>query len=515
MIALSGITLFNIDLLHMIVSFAIPLIMIVVTIIYLMINSKITSVARSDFQQLEEKIDNLDSFGMNNLPEMCGFFENTSLPGLRRACNRLAADSESQFQNRWLPDLNRYLKYERIFSAPGRNSLSSRPASAILSSGLLGAVVSLLLQQQISPADSDQKIMMIFVPAVVGIAAAALLQAQASAVSKYLQTAVSSLIDSIARRLPVFNEHAGIALLVDQVMQHDFQMEKSVGLLNDTVSRLAESEMADGIKSSVEQVLMETVAPSIKQSSDTLSALAGDLTNRQEQGMRELSEHFADALANDLHRYLGPVNQELTRMTSLMADVKNYIDYAMKALETTRQQNEQVIHDANVAMQTIAQSREDLSDDFAVFSEQLRLLALTSERLTAQQSGHETTLAAILDELGGKLDKHSGQLGNSLEESARAAAIAEDLSARQQESARAVMELLTRQNNELIQTSEQLHTQIDHFTSSSEKYVDQTLQNFDHGLAELVERMSYTVSEIRDAVDALPGALRQNPDYGS
>jgi hypothetical protein len=31
MIALSGITLFNIDLLHMIVSFAIPLIMIVVT----------------------------------------------------------------------------------------------------------------------------------------------------------------------------------------------------------------------------------------------------------------------------------------------------------------------------------------------------------------------------------------------------------------------------------------------------------------------------------------------------
>jgi ABC-type transporter Mla subunit MlaD len=143
------------------------------------------------------------------------------------------------------------------------------------------------------------------------------------------------------------------------------------------------------------------------------------------------------------------------------------------------------------------------------------LLAQTSERLTAQQSGHETTLAAILDELGGKLDKHSGQLGNSLEESARAAAIAEDLSARQQESARAVMELLTRQNNELIQTSEQLHTQIDHFTSSSEKYVDRTLQNFDHGLAELVERMSYTVSEIRDAVDALPGALRQNPDYGS
>jgi len=78
---------------------------------------------------------------------------------------------------------------------------------------------------------------------------------------------------------------------------------------------------------------------------------------------------------------------------------KSYIDYAMKALDTTRQQSEVVIRDAHQSLQMIAQSREDLSDDFAVFGEQLRLLNLTSDRLASMQSGHETTLAENLDKL--------------------------------------------------------------------------------------------------------------------
>ncbi|NLW10743.1 MAG: hypothetical protein GX028_01845, partial [Clostridiaceae bacterium] len=175
--------------------------------------------------------------------------------------------------------------------------------------------------------------------------------------------------------------------------------------------------------------------------------------------------------------------------------------------------SETVIRDAHQSMQMIAQSREDLSDDFAVFSEQLRLLNLTSEKLAAMQSGHESTLAENLEKLSNQLDNHSKQLESSIRESARTAELADGLTMKQQESARAILENLANQQNDLTVISDSLRQQIDHFTSSSDQYVRQTLRNFDDGLAELVERMSFTAAEIRDAVDSLPAALRQSPDY--
>lgn len=513
MLYLTAIELLDLNILHLVVSAIVPAIMVAAAAVYLIINHRLVSLAKADFEKITEEIDELSGFGMINMPGVARSFEHVRISGLKKTFNQLTNDSEELFGGKWLPDLNNYFRFDRIFSAAGRNSLSSRPAAAIFSSGLLCAVISLLLQQQLPVGDNSLAQSLIWIPIATGIAASAMLLTQSLTVSKYLQTFVKELNTAIARRVPVFNDQAGIALLIDQMMKHDYKMEDTINEFNQTVSRLAESEMAESISRSVENVLNESVVPPIQTAAATLTDLAQELSQRQEQGMHQLAGQFSNALAADLQRYLGPINQELTRMTSLMSDVKNYIDYAMKALDTTRQQSEVVIRDAHQSLQMIAQSREDLSDDFAVFSEQLRLLNLTSDRLASMQSGHETTLAENLDKLSSQLDIHGKQLESSIRESARTAELADGLTMKQQESARIILENLSSQQNDLAVISDSLRQQIDHFTSSSDQYVRQTLSNFDAGLAELVERMSFTAAEIRDAVDSLPAALRQSPDY--
>jgi len=62
-----------------------------------------------------------------------------------------------------------------------------------------------------------------------------------------------------------------------------------------------------------------------------------------------------------------------------------------------------------------------------------------------------------------------------------------------------------------------LNHSLNEFSQASAQYVRQTLHEFDSGLAELTERMARTAAEIRDAVDALPAALRhaqgQTPNF--
>ena len=46
------------------------------------------------------------------------------------------------------------------------------------------------------------------------------------------------------------------------------------------------------------------------------------------------------------------------------------------------------------------------------------------------------------------------------------------------------------------------------FTEKSSAYVQSTLQDYDSGLAEVIERLSFTTAEIREAIDSLPASIR-------
>ncbi len=146
MLYLTATDLLDLNILHLAVSAIIPAIMVVAAAVYLIINHRLASLAKDDFEKITDEINELTGFGMVNLPGAAQSFESTRIPGLRKTFKQIANDSEELFSGKWLPDLNNYFRFDRIFSAAGRNSLSSRPAAAIFSSGLLCAVISLLLQ---------------------------------------------------------------------------------------------------------------------------------------------------------------------------------------------------------------------------------------------------------------------------------------------------------------------------------------------------------------------------------
>ncbi|NLC84474.1 MAG: hypothetical protein GX749_05290, partial [Ruminococcaceae bacterium] len=76
---------------------------------------------------------------------------------------------------------------------------------------------------------------------------------------------------------------------------------------------------------------------------------------------------------------------------------------------------------------------------------------------------------------------------------------------------------LTLQSTGINQRFQELNALLDQtgqqFGQASTRYVTETLQSFDDGLAEVVSRLANAANEIRDAVDALPQALRSNNDF--
>ena len=288
--------------------------------------------------------------------------------------------------------------------------------------------------------------------------------------------------------------------------------------------------------------MLGSVAPPIQQAAATLGSLAGELANRQDRGMQELASQFANALASDLAGHLKPVNKEIDLMRALMTDVKNYIEYAMRALETTRQQSEGLLSETLGALRQMAEARGQLTADFARVDGQIRIIAESTSHMAGLYSGADQGLAGSIGLFGDQLDQYSQQMKMMLAEAVQAMQTATACAKDQQDSAghylsamqdqvnnlssrlgAEIQNLLARVHQEtetvaghtaaiagqLASLNTTLDRSLNDFSQSSAGYVKKTLSEFDSGLAELTVRMAQTADEIRDAVDALPAALHQ------
>ena len=537
-----NITFLDLHILHWLLSVMLPLILIVMSISYLIISLRISRKAKRLIEPLIEQIDGLSGRTIKNLPAVADFFELSSSPALSRAFEKMTQDCKDLYQSRWLPDPGRWLRADTVFGKSQVNSLSLRPAARLLAVGILAALTSLLVQNQIPAPTQSLGLGLILLPLLIGLSGALLTAAASQRARQHLELWLQDLKYSLESRLPVFNDQAGLSLLVDKFTDYDQQMQAAVHEFNATASRLADSEMADGIRHSVEQVLLNSVAPSIQQATTALSSLAGELTNRQERGMQDLAIRFATALSADLAGHLQPINKEIELMGALMSDVKNYIEYAMRSLDTTRKQSESQLADTREAMQMMAESRHLLTEDFAHVDDQVQILTAATSQMADLWQGNEKNMALNIEQFGQKLDQYGQNLGAIVSEAVSAMKDAKEISADQQNSAGIylgamqdqvnilsrqlgadIQELLGQVRQESTAIAEHsgtiaqqlgsLNKALDHslndFTQASAQYVSQTLTSFDTGLAELAERLARTTAEIRDAVDALPMALRQ------
>ena len=534
----------GLHILHWIISGLIPILLAGLTAGCLVINSRLRHRSIWLINRLIEQITGLEGRTIENLPAVDAIFKHSRAASFSRAFTRMEQECQALYEGRWLPDPKKVLRQDVLLTPSQQASISLRPVAGLLAVAILGALVSLLVQNPIPPQNENLKIALILLPLLTGLAGSILAAASAQRTGRLLQLRLQDLYHSLETRLPVFSDQAGLAMLIDNFLVYDRQMKNTLQDFTATAGRLAESDMADGIRRSVEQVLQESVAPSIQQSAATLNSLAVEITNRQDRGMQDLAVRFATALSEELASHLHPVNREIAQMGALMADVKNYIEYAMRALETVRQQSEGLLGDTRQAMLQMSESRVRMAEDFSRVDEQLQNLTDSTSQMAGLYQGNEQNLAQNLQVFGHQMDQYSQRLGSLVHEAIQSMQETRVLADGQQASAeqhlaamqeqisqlhaqlgadiQALLEQVRRETSTVAERTGSLGQQLgilnstldrsmNDFTQASAQYVQKTLTSFDSGLAELADRLAHTAAEIRDAVDALPAALRQGP----
>jgi ABC-type transporter Mla subunit MlaD len=538
----------DLNLLHWLVSAAVPVMIIILALMDRVILAKLMQSLVKPLARLAEKIDQLEGRRLEHWPAVSKEAKAHFSGQILRCFNHMEEDCKLLYQGRWMPDPRTALPRSAWLSPAQRSAVSYKPAARILSIGVLATLISLLIQAPLPVTTSGLGIVLALLPVLTAVAAALPIVAATWQSEQIIKSRLDALYLALNRHLPVFNDQTGIATLVDAYLDYDNQMQHRLQQFTEITGRLAESDMADGVRRSVEQVLTESVAPSLQQSTTALGKLAGELTERQEQGMQTLAEQFAEALSAQLAAHMHPINREIAQMGSLMADVKNYVEVAMRAMDTVRQQSGQIQQAVGQSLQQLSTAHESMGSDFATVRDQLSLLADTTGKLTGLYQGTEQGLTKSLEFFAQKLNDGTHHLTDITRQAIQMAAETRTAADGQQaavESQLAAMQTQTenysKQLNETIDhLLQQVHLEtaaiaantadigkqlqslsgvldssLDQFTQGSATYVQQTLDRFDGSLADIVTRLAQTATEIQDAVDALPSAISRSVNFGS
>ena len=492
----------DLPILHAMIAFFVPLVLVLAGVAYAVINHQTKRQYHQLFSNLAARVQAIPTYGLDQIPVVAALFAQTEHPALQRAFERLQQDQDVLYQQRWLPDPSRELALEKLVSGTRLSALKVRPAITLLSIGLTAALIALILRFQLPITDLELASILPWVPALTGIVIAALLAIQSLATEALLRQDLAELCQVIGQRVPVFGQQTGIAQLIESFFHYDHQMVQSLDAFNATASRLAESDMANGIRRSVEQVLFETVAPALRDATTLQENLSKTLIERQEQGMAELAGRFSNALAADITAHLGPVNRELSQLAGTMSDIKNYTDFSIRAMETVRQEMLTQQKDIRAALDELVSARSQFQTNLSSLDSQIARLSDTATRLGAAYTDHEATLAQTLIETRNQLEADQKVLNSTLQRSSEALARTHDLTLHQQQMVQ-----------QLISLDETLKASLTQFAAESEDYVTRTMDQMDQGLADIVERLAYATAEIRDAVEALPAVLRQNATF--
>ncbi|NLM76907.1 MAG: hypothetical protein GX173_02335 [Ruminococcaceae bacterium] len=541
-------SLADLNLLHWLVSGAVPFLLLVLGLVDRLVLSKADKTLTGLLAELGSFIRQLSGRGMDNWPPFLQAAGERCPQTVLTACEQMEEDSKQHFQGRWLPDVKTALPLSLWLTPAQRSALSYKPAAHILTSGILAAVISWLIQQPLPVADPGFSLLLILLPVLTALAVSISLLAATHHSIRQHKESLDRFYTDFSRRLPVFNDQTGIASLVNAYLEYDNQMQHQLQEFSSVASRLAESDMADGIRRSVEQVLTESVAPSLQQSTHALSELAGELTRRQESGMQELAGQFATALSSQLAAHMRPVNREIAQMGSLMTDVKNYIEVAMRAMDTVQKQSTSIQEDVGQSLQQMAGAHDSMHTDFSTVRDQLTELSGTTTRLAEIFQNSEKTMDQSLERLTAKMNDGIGGLSVITDRAVQEARFIRETADQHLLEAQAHQQDLQEQSTRF---SSQLADALDHmlqetrqetaaiashseaigqqlgklnrvlqetmtgFTQESSTYVQQTLKHFDENLAEITERLTQTAGEIQDAVDALPAAIQRSAQFGS
>lgn len=460
---------------------------------------------------LADKLSPLENCSMDNLPAVQKAMEEVPEPRLQELWSEIREDSAKRYEDQWLTPLDLYLD-DDVYGEADAPSRSGWQAPILLAScGIFAAIFLDLFLHSSTSSILDPGFA--WVPLAVGLSTAALVANGLVEARRSRHAHIAQLRLSLAQVLPIFTEHAGVARLIDQMIAEKSELQASVEKFRESSEKMASGDFAEGIASSVRDIMSQEIAPPIQKASTRLGELASHLDERQASDMASLAKHFSDAVGMRLANYLQPLAGEVQQLNRLIGRTKDFLEESTVQLSKNHEASLALNQDAAASMKLMTLAKNDLANEMAEIAEHISSMAATSERMASGFAGEEASLSAKLDLLATHLSSSSNLLAQNLQGSSHSLEMASRLENSQQQQ----YEVLSQQLQVLIEEMRSLDTDLrgaaQNFTRESDTYVNRTLQSFDQGLSEVVERLIFTSSAIRDAVDALPASLRSLKDH--
>lgn len=505
-------------------------VIIAFSIYYLVRNHKFQLLFMQTISQITDQIAALDRCHIDNLEPTREALQNEKFPLLGAFGDKLVSDADRLYQGKWIQDPTEQLTTDRILTRADYRANSIEIPIQVLSVSVLATSVFLVFG--LSGGETNASVIrMGFLPAMIGAVFALLLFFQSYRNRQSMTRGLTHLAETIMEKVPVFRELAGTAALIESFFRYDRQMAESISVLSSTVDELTHNELAAALANNVKIVMEEEVAPPLVKAADTLSELATELTQRQEDGMRDLADHFASSLAVSLDEQLRPFYQEISNLTQDLYEANKQTEISLGVMQEYKVQSNDIQQGLLDTIAELNVQRKNWQDDMSLSTESIHSLAETSKRLANLQSGTEVGLTQEISQLQVKIEELQDALIRVTQglhlENQQGSDTVRALSESSQKTLGDLRQLtkllvdqtdlMANQNQALYKSIESLeqglNTSVEAFSSQLLAGVDQTLDTFDEGLAEISDRLSNTTAEINDTVGTWASDIRWSEEY--
>ncbi len=431
-----------------------------------------------------------------------------SRQGLRRFGEKIRETSDALYEGRWIADPRDIYLTQDLFTTQAMQIRTRLSAWLCIAIGSIAAAIFVpVMAYMDAPVNSLYIALPLFVFGLIGGLYLLILNERKTLLE--IENCERRVTAALSSFVPVFQDKIGVATLVNEVIGYGEKMREEVKSFSLIANELAKGEFAEGIKAGVRDIMTEEVVPPLKESNYALTELATSLAEKQERGMEQLADKFSDSVAHSLSVHMSELPEKLQALHRVIDQSAIMMEESNRALEQAKQENMEVNRDVREVLRLMALAKDDMADEMAFISDNLAIIGTSTDRMTALYAGEETNLASHINEMTEQLRVYSDKLEKGIVESAKAIDASVEMSKTQNRQSTTLLDRLDAQLHALDELGRLISQNTTHFTRESSEYVVKTLDEFDANLAEVVERLTFTTAEIRDAVDALPPAIRR------
>lgn len=352
-----------------------------------------------------QNISELDRCDIANLESVQKALNLHEFELLNSAAERIVDDAARIYQGKWISDPHKLFTLDNLLTRSEYTSLSVEIPIQLFTLSMLGSALFWIAGFSLFDASNSTVQHLAALPLILGLLLSLLLFFSGQRQRGELTRSMNYLAETISRRLPIFEELAGTAVLIDSFVQYDREMAESVSELSDIVRGLAKTELADRIADNVKEVMERDIAPSIKSSSEKLALLTDELQTRQEKGMGELAGIFTQQLGAKLNHELTPLFLETDHLVEELHNSSSSIEASMEALRQAREESYSVQEQTARSLSLLGEARKQWDEDMQKSNAALQTLSEESRKLGEHYSGQSSALGEKLDMLADRLEQ--------------------------------------------------------------------------------------------------------------